>query len=161
MRPPAWTGHRVRSQRLPKVEKGEPPAFPEERFEELLAKGFQAAGRSDYRGMLITLLLHGAGFRESEPLHLYISDVFPDPANPHQAKVLIHHTTPGGAPSDWQDARGQTRKGNRAQYLGQQFGLVPRTELMDSRHAGWKGGTHDKPYCKGTELPPDIFDPLP
>jgi integrase len=145
---PTSTGHRIRSQRLPKVEKGEPPAFPEERFEELLVKGFKAAGRYDYRGMLITLLLHGAGFRESEPFHLYISDVFPDPANPLEAKVLIHHPTHGSAPSDWRDARAQTRKGNRAEYLGQQFGLVPRTERMDSRHAGWKGGTHDEAYYK-------------
>lgn len=142
------TGHRIRSQRLPKVEKGEPPAFPEERFEELLAKGFHAAGRQDYRGMLITLLLHGAGFRESEPFHLYISDVFPDPANPSQAKVLIHHPSHGGAPADWRDDRGKPRKGNRAEYLAQKFGLAPRTELMDRCHAGWKGGTHDAAYYK-------------
>ena len=64
----AETGHRVRGRRKPKVETGEPPAFPEECFEDLLVKGFCAAGRYDYRGMLITLLLHGAGFRESEPL---------------------------------------------------------------------------------------------
>ena len=44
---PTETGHRVRGQRLPKVEKGDPPAFPEERFEELLLKGFSAAGRQD------------------------------------------------------------------------------------------------------------------
>lgn len=102
---PTETGHRVRGQRLPKVETGEPPAFPEERFEELLTKGFNAAGRQDYRGMLITLLLHGAGFRESEPFHLYISDVFPDPANPSQAKVLIHHPSYGAAPADWRDKK--------------------------------------------------------
>jgi len=143
---PAETGHRVRSQRLPKVEKGEPPAFPEARFEELLVKGFRAAGRQDYRGMLITLLLHGAGFRESEPLHLYITDVFPDPATPRQALVRIHHPSYGAAPEDWRDERGQPRKGNRAEYLAQRFGLVPRTELMDSRHAGWKGGMHDGAY---------------
>ena len=145
---PTETGHRVRGQRLPKVEKGDPPAFPEERFEELLLKGFSAAGRQDYRGMLITLLLHGAGFRESEPFHLYISDVFPDPANPSQAKVLIHHPSHGGAPADWRDERGKPRKGNRAEYLAQQFGLTPRTEVMDRRHAGWKGGTHDAAYYK-------------
>ncbi|NVL45543.1 site-specific integrase, partial [Pseudomonas syringae pv. actinidiae] len=46
---PTETGHRVRSRRLPKVERGEPPAFPEERFEELLMKGFRSAGRFDYR----------------------------------------------------------------------------------------------------------------
>lgn len=144
----AETGHRIRGQRQPKIEKREPPAFPEERFEEFLVKGFNAAGRQDYRGMLITLLLHGAGFRESEPFHLYISDVFPDPANPSQAKVLIHHPSHGSAPTDWRDTTGKLRKGNRAEYLAQQFGLVPRTELMDRRHAGWKGGTHDAPYYK-------------
>ncbi|MCA8113123.1 gamma-mobile-trio recombinase GmtY [Burkholderia cepacia] len=145
---PAETGHRVRGGRLPKVEKGEPPAFPEERFEELLVKGFRSTGRYDYRGMLITLLLHGAGFRESEPFHLYICDVFPDPADSRLAKVLIHHPSHGAAPPDWRDERGRPRKGNRAEYLGHQFGLVPRTHLLDRRHAGWKGGTHDAPYYK-------------
>src|SRR5580692_7281292 len=41
----AEPGHRARVQRLSKVEKREPPAFPEERFEELLVKGFCAGGR--------------------------------------------------------------------------------------------------------------------
>lgn len=145
---PAESGYRVRWQRLPKVEKGEPPAFPEERFEDLLIKGFRTAGRSDYRAMLITLLLHGAGFRASEPFHLYIPDVFPDPANLRQAKVLIHHPSHGAAPPDWRDERGRPRKGNRAEYLAHHYSLVPRTELMDRRHAGWKGGTHDAPYYK-------------
>lgn len=145
---PWETRHRVRGRRLPKIEKGEPPAFPEERFEELLVKGFRTSGRYDYRGMLITLLLHGAGFRESEPFHLYVPDVFPNPANPRQAKVLIHHPSHGAAPADWRDERGRPRKGNRAAYLAHQFGLVPRTDLMDRRHAGWKGGTHDAAYYK-------------
>jgi hypothetical protein len=145
---PAGTGHRVRGRRLPRVDKGEPPTFPDERFEELLVKGFCAAGRRDYRGMLVTLLLHGAGFRESEPFHLYIPDVFPDPTNPTAAEVFIHHPSYGAAPADWRDQRGRPRKGNRAEYLGHQFGLVPRTELMDRRHAGWKGGMHDGAYYK-------------
>lgn len=144
----AETAYRVRSWRAPKVEKGEPPAFPEERFEELLVKGFCTGGRYDYRGMLITLLLHGAGFRESEPFHLFIPDVFPDPANPRQAKVLIHHPSYGAAPADWRDKRGRPHKGSRAEYLALQFGLVPRTDLMDRRHAGWKGGMHDAEYYK-------------
>lgn len=144
----AATGHRVRSQHLPKVEKGEPPAFPEERFEELLVKGFRAAGRQDYRGMLITLLLHGAGFRESEPFHLYIQDVVQNPANPREAVVRIHHPNHGDAPADWRDEHGRPRKGNRAEYLSSDFGLAPRTELLESRHAGWKGGMHDGPYYK-------------
>ncbi|WP_397470508.1 gamma-mobile-trio recombinase GmtY [Pseudomonas sp. DD1] len=145
---PTERGHRVRGRRLPKVEKSEPPAFPEQRFEELLVKGFGTPGRCDYRGMLITLLLHGAGFRESEPFHLYIPDVFPDPANTNQAKVYIHHPSYGTAPTDWRDERGRQRKGNRGEYLAHQFSLAPRTDLMDRRHAGWKGGTHDGPYYK-------------
>lgn len=145
---PNATGHRIRSGRLPKIEHGEPPAFPDNRFEELLMKGFYAAGRHDYRGMLITLLLHGAGFRESEPFHLYIPDVFPDHVNPLRAKVLIHHPKYGAPPTDWQDKRGLLRKGNRAEYLAHQFGLMPRTDLLDRRHAGWKGGMHDAAYYK-------------
>jgi hypothetical protein len=142
------TGHDVRARRPPKVEQCEPPAFPENRFYDLLYKGFNAGGRYDYRGMLITLLQHGAGFRESEPFHLYVSDVFPDPSNSRQAMVLIHHPTHGGAPSDWRDASGKPKRGNRAQYLGEQFGIVPRTALMGSLQAGWKGGTHDGPFYK-------------
>ncbi|NWC83518.1 site-specific integrase [Pseudomonas putida] len=142
------TGHRVRGRRLPKVEKYEPPAFPEERFEELLYKGFCVGGRYDYRGMLITLLLHGAGFRESEPFHLYICDVIPEPVNQNKAAVLIHHPSYGAAPGDWRDEQGRPRKGNRAEYLAQQFSISPRTDLMNSRHAGWKGGLHDGPYYK-------------
>ncbi|KAE8758679.1 tyrosine-type recombinase/integrase [Paraburkholderia madseniana] len=145
---PEITGHRVLARRLPKVEKGDPPAFPDDRFMDLLLKGFKVAGRHDYRNMLITLLLHGAGFRESEPFHLYIGDVFPDPANSRRAMVLIHHPAHGAAPADWSDARSKPRKGNRAAYLAEKFCLVPRTELMDSRGAGWKGGTHDAPYYK-------------
>ncbi|WP_341650050.1 gamma-mobile-trio recombinase GmtY [Thauera humireducens] len=145
---PAETGHRVRSQRLPKVEKGEPPAFPEERFEELLVKGFRAAGRQDYRGMLITLLLHGAGFRESEPLHLYITDVFPDPATPRQALVRIHHPSYGAAPEDWRDERGQPRKGNRAEYLAQRFGLVPAHGAHGQPPRGLERRMHDGAYYK-------------
>ncbi|KWR90687.1 gamma-mobile-trio recombinase GmtY [Cupriavidus sp. IDO] len=144
---PAEPGHLVRGRRLPKVERSDPPAFPEERFEELLVKGFCAAGRYDYRGMLITLLLHGAGFRESEPFHLYIPDVFPDPANTRQAQVFIHHPRHGDAPADWRVERGRPQ-GKRAEYLAHQFGLVPRTDLMDRRHAGWKGGTHDAAFYK-------------
>ncbi|WP_236071659.1 hypothetical protein [Paraburkholderia domus] len=136
---PRSTGYRLRYRRLPKVAQGEPPAFSEDRFEELLFKGFRTDDHYDYRGILITLLLHGAGFRESEPFHIYVQDVFPDPANVRQATVLIHHPHYGAAPSDWCGELGRPRKSNRAEYLAQRFGLVPRTDLMDRRHAGWKG----------------------
>ncbi|MDR5777140.1 MULTISPECIES: gamma-mobile-trio recombinase GmtY [unclassified Caballeronia] len=145
---PRYSGYRLRYRSLPKIAQSEPPAFPEHHFEALLFKGFRHGGQYDYRGILITLLLHGAGFRESEPFHVYVQDVFSDSQNPRQAKVLIHHPRYGAAPADWCDELGRTRKSNRADYLGQRFGLVPRTDLLDRRHAGWKGGMHDAPFYK-------------
>lgn len=141
-------GHRTRYSRPPSVEPWDRPAFPDDRFEEFLFKGFKVRGRYDYGSMLITLLMHGAGFRESEPFHLYFGDVVPDPRNSRQALVRIHHPKFGAAPSDWHDERGRPKKGNRRAYLAEKFGLAPRTEMMDSRHAGWKGGLHDGAYYK-------------
>lgn len=146
--PPEVVGRRVRAQRTPRATLGEPPAFPDERFMDLIDKGFKAGPRRDYRNILITLLLHGAGFRASEPFHLYFEDVFPDPANPKRAKVLIHHPSEGVAPGGWRDESGHARNASRAAYLSKEFGLVPRTQYLDSRGAGWKGGMHDGRYYK-------------
>jgi hypothetical protein len=140
------SGHLVWAQRVPKVLNADPPAFPESAFMDLLLKGFKIGDHYDYRNMLITLLLHGAGFRASEPFHLYIEDVLVDPANAQQAMVRIHHPAHGMAPFDWRDARG--KKANRATYLAEQFGLVPRNQVMDAKAAGWKGGMCDAPYYK-------------
>lgn len=142
------SGHRVRPARLPRVNREDPPAFPDDRFEEFLGKGFLIGGNYDYRNMLITLLLHGAGFRASEPFHLYIQDVFPDPANKRRAMVRIYHPHSGDAPADWLNERGRRKNGNRAAYLAEKFGLAPRTELLGARGAGWKGGMHNPGYCK-------------
>jgi integrase len=147
-RPEKISGYYVAPQREPKVAKTDPPAFPEDRFEELLLEGFCPNGRPDYRGMLITLLLHGAGFRESEPFHLYIQDVFPNPLDRQQAGVVIHHPSKGTEPHDWEDARGNELKRTREAYLAQEYGLLPRTKMAGQRHAGWKGGLHDKAYYK-------------
>jgi hypothetical protein len=138
----------TRPRRALKIEAEKPPAFPEGRFNEFLLEGFRFGCRYDYRGMLITLLLHGAGFRASEPFHLYIEDAFRDPRNSQRAIVLIHHPSQGAAPAEWRDAHGKVRRGNRAAYLTEKWGLVPRDQLLDSRHAGWKGGTHDAAYYK-------------
>jgi integrase len=75
-------------------------------------------------------------------------DVFPDPHATTRATVLIHHPSQGSAPSDWRDEYGKPRKANRAAYLAEKWGLVPRDQLLGSRHAGWKGGTHDAAYYK-------------
>lgn len=143
--PPDGSKRNVRARRLGKLESIEPPAFPDDKFMDLLARGFYSRGRHDYRGILIALLLHGAGFRDSEPFHLYIEDVFPDPSNPKCAKVLIHEPRFAPAPATWRDKTGRRRKGNRASYLAEAFGLAPRTEMLGSQHAGWKGGIHIAP----------------
>lgn len=129
----------------PSAEKDSPPAFPEERVLDLLFTGFKVGGRFNYRDMLITLLMNGAGFRVSEVFHLYLTDVTEDPAAPGSALVLIHHPAWGTAPNDplWVDASGSLRKGNRAEYLAEVFGLSPRDWVLGPYAAGWKGGMHE------------------
>ncbi|MBS0344195.1 MAG: site-specific integrase [Proteobacteria bacterium] len=128
------------------TEEGEQPTFPEEFFESLLYDGFKVGRRWDLRGILITILLHCAGFRESEPFHLFVGDVFPDPQNHRTSSVLIHHPEHGAAPSDWEDERGNPVKGNRAEYLQARWGLLPRHTRTDSAFAGWKCKIHEKDY---------------
>jgi hypothetical protein len=131
--------------RSPRSPMGEPPAFPDDRFEELFFTGFRVGQRVDYRSMLITLLMHGAGFRESEPFHLYLEDVVPDPGNSASALVRIHHPELGSAP--WRDGRpGKHLQQNRQQYLMEQYGLPPRTNFEDARKAGWKNPRLDDKY---------------
>lgn len=141
------SGRKTRARRVTQV-RASTFAFPEEKFMELLIRGFKVGNKWDLRGILIVLLCHGAGFRVSEPFHLYIQDVFPDPFNPKSAIVRIHHPEIGAAPSDWRDLRGRNRHGNRTTYLAEQFGLLPRNSLLKSQHAGWKGGLHDGEYYK-------------
>jgi hypothetical protein len=138
----------IRPRKEPLTYTSEQPEFPDDRFIELLTKGFRVGNRTDYRGVLITLLLHGAGFRESEPFHLYIEDVVEDPRHPGRALVRIHHPSEGFAPEGWKDALGRPRGDNRAAYLAERYGLVPRNQMLGTRHAGWKGGLHDGKYYK-------------
>lgn len=140
------SGRRVRPARNVATERIQPPAFPEEHFARFMTEGFKVGKRYDYRAMLITLLLHGAGFRESEPFHLYTADVVPDPANHRSAVVLIHHPSEGAAPGDWRDERGSKKAGNRAAYLHEKWGLAPRHEQWGSKEAGWKGGAHEESF---------------
>lgn len=137
-------GRLFRSVRRVSTEASEPLAFPEGHFERLITEGFRVGDRYDYRNILITILLHCGGFRESEPFHLYVSDVMPDPLNKKSALVLIHHPSEGSAPGDWYDEQGRKRKGNRRAYLHERWGLKPRNEVLGYYHAGWKGGSHEQ-----------------
>lgn len=134
--------------RPPKSEEEQPPAFPESRILDLILKGFRVGKRFNYRDMLITLLLNGAGFRESEPFHLYLFDVSEDPVAKGQALVLIHHPSWGDAPVEpaWVDVSGKPRGGRRSAYLFEKYGLAPRDWGLSTSAAGWKGGMHESKF---------------
>ena len=135
-------GRRLSHRRLPVPRSGEPPAFPEDRFAELITDGFRVGNRVDHRGICITLLMHGAGFRVSEPFHMYVQDAQPDPTNPKTSLVAIHHPEVGYAPEDWRDPK-TGKRGTRTAYLAANFGLKPRNRTRGPLHAGWKGGLYD------------------
>lgn len=135
----------VRPKRPLVIDRYEPPRFPEDRLMDLLFKGFKVGSRQDYRGMLITLLLHGAGFRRSEPFHLYVSDVMLDPENRDRALVLIHHPSRGAAPQHNRGSRAKVPP-DRATYLRTHWDLDPRHHILGASHAGWKGGAHEQEF---------------
>lgn len=142
------SGKSYKARPSPKAEVAQPNAFPEERILDLILKGFKVGRRYSYRDMLLVLLMNGAGFRASEPFHLYVSDVMEDPFHPGQALVLIHHPSEGDAPRDpmWVDASGRPRRGNRTAYLAERFGIAPRNWGLSSTAAGWKGGMHETTF---------------
>lgn len=124
--------------------------FPAERMVDLLFRGFIVPGkrksprieeRLNLRDILITMLMHYGGLRVSEPFHLYIHDVIHDDTAPGAALVKVHHPSLGQAPDDLRDAKGKSVSCNRATYLRDQYGLLPRTDYKSSHtlHAGWKG----------------------
>ncbi len=132
----------------PKTEREAAPSFPEDRILDLVLKGFKVGNRYNYRDMLITLLLNGAGFRVSEPFHLYLWDVTEDPVHRGEALAFIHHPAWGNAPPDpkWLDSSGRQRRGRRAEYLAERFGLAPRDWGLSTSAAGWKGGMHESQF---------------
>jgi len=134
--------------RPPRVERETPRGFPENRILDLIFKGFKVGRRYNYRNMLITLLLNGAGFRMSEPFHLYLWDVMEDPSHKGRALVLIQHPSWGAAPLDplWVNTDGKQRTGNRTEYLAERFGLAPRDWDLSTTASGWKGGMHETQY---------------
>jgi integrase len=139
--------------------RGEPPAFPEDRFDELMERGFNVGGRINYRDQAITLLMHGAGFRLSEPMHLFIGDVTRNPAKHYEALVRIHHPTLGDAPPDLLDERGRPIRCNRQEYLQRKFGLAPRVDLISKKDAGWKGVVlDDRFYLQAYWFKPDYAE---
>ena len=147
----ATDARRTRRIKLPRDRNGilqEAKAFPADRLDDLLWKGFIVPGQDDdprpwvkynLRDILITLLCCYGGSRPSEPLHLWVDDVYTDPDDPSVALVLIHSPTEGLV--DYVDPlTGTKRKTTRGDFL-QRFcgGRKPLTWETGRRHAGWKG----------------------
>ncbi|MFO1397880.1 MAG: gamma-mobile-trio recombinase GmtY [Burkholderiales bacterium] len=152
---PQAHGRVTRGEMAPKIFTKRPPMFPEDRFEELLLRGFRTAGRYDYRGMLITLLLFGGGLRVSEPFHLYMADVQPYWEDPTRAFVAVNHPSLGIAPNGWKNQSG--KRGSRAEYLSEKYGLTPRHQVRGKLHAGWKHPALDDRYYMQVQWLPSTY----
>lgn len=123
-------------------------SFPPERIWDLIFTGFSSRGkqrsasvheRLSLKDVLITILLHGGGLRESEPFHLFVSDVGVDPQNPNSAVVRLYHPEQGAAPADYIDpVSGRYIAGDREEYLRVRWRLQPRTLIEGRFKAGWK-----------------------
>lgn len=85
------------------------------------------------------LLCAYGGCRASEPLHLWVDDVYISSEYPDMALVLVHEPS-DGVVDHIDPLTGARRKTNRADFL-QHFcgGRIPLTRETGRRHAGWKG----------------------
>lgn len=128
----------ARKQRL--ITTGEAKAFPEAAFAGLLTAGFKRSRQQRWttlRDQMIALLLHGGGLRLSEVLHLWITDVFEDPHDPHSSVVRVFHPS-DGLTAYRAPATGRTTHIARAQYLRLVYDRVPLTDLPGRKAVGWK-----------------------
>ena len=122
--------------------------FPKESIWKLLEQGFSHKHKTrsgntheqlNIRDMLITILLHGGGLRESEPFHIYVSDIAIDPRNGNNALVRLYHPESGLSPDDYIDPiSGNRILATREEYLRTKWQLKPRTLSIGRFHAGWK-----------------------
>lgn len=121
--------------------------FPDERIWDLLFTGFAnpRSARSapfheryNVRDMLITILMHGGGVRESEPFHMFVPDVHLLRGSP-TAQVRLYHPEQGKAPPDFVDpVTGRQISADREEYLKVRWGLQPRNLIEGRFRAGWK-----------------------
>ena len=101
-------------------------AFPEDKIEKLLREGFKKTRKGyeldlidgyNWRDIAITILMHYGGLRHSEPFHLWVQDVIPDPEDPDMAIVRIYHPSEGKAPHDFKNPSTGKYVTDRASYL--------------------------------------------
>jgi len=115
--------------------------FPNHAIVPLLRDGFSARPPhlrwTSVRDQLITLLLHYGGRRMSEPLHMWVGDVEPNPNDPTRCVPWIHHPTDGLI--QHQDSRTSAVKNiRRDQFLMLVYGLRPLTVQTGRRRVGFK-----------------------
>ena len=140
-------------------------SFPEDQIDNLLCNGFKWDGYKktsyykklskkerknfkpddvdsyNWRDICITILMHGGGLRLSETFHLWTDDVYVDPCDPNLAEVRIYEPSEGKVPKALKSLKHPiTGKNitNRETYLRLKYGLRPRNQYTDRRHAGWK-----------------------
>ena len=109
----------------------------------------------NFRDILITLLLHGGGLRQSEPFHIYFDDIQLDPVLSRQvgeevALVRIYHPSEGAIPTHMVTHFNKSSLiKDRESFLIYQYGLKPRTHYVtESLRAGWKTTQHDSQHDK-------------
>lgn len=93
------------------------------------------------RDKLALLLLFFGGLRESELLHLYVTDIStPD----GDAQINIAH--PGLSIYTWDDPFRGKQQGARSNFLAERYELIPRHKygLKNPLHAGWKGMLYNR-----------------
>lgn len=129
-------------------------AFPSGKFEDFYLNGMGGAKdpRVALRDKLIQLLLHGAGFRRSEALLLWVTDVLEDASDPDRAIVRVCNEIEGRAPDGWRSRKGIT---TRKAYLREKYARSPRQEMHGTQHLGWKSKTldHKDGYLQGWFFP--------
>ncbi|PSV16137.1 gamma-mobile-trio recombinase GmtY [Photobacterium kishitanii] len=128
---------------------GDAISFPENLFKSFFIEGVGTARdpRIAMRDQLILLLMHGAGVRISDAMHLWVDDVFHDPQKPNNVIVRLYHPEDGKAPNNW---IGYKKYRTRAAYLAEEFRLKPRNKLTGTARVGWKTRLvdHDDNYIQ-------------
>ncbi len=119
------------------------PAYPAEKFQELLGIGFRRRTKGEFweqyniRDMMIALLQRHGGLRVSEPFNIFASDITRHPHIPGGALVQLVHPVIGGI-QRFNALTGASETVSRAVYLRERWGRIPRSQMTGSQAAGWK-----------------------
>ena len=129
--------------RKPKVAKRRPPFFPRDQILPLLQRGLcsKSSGpmwsRYNVRDLMIVILQRFGGLRESEPFHLYVTDIHENREKPGHAEVRLYHPETGRFTS-LNRLTGKLDHQKRSEFLKQRYGRVPRNLMHGKERAGWK-----------------------